>query len=172
MAASAPSEDVNIDLEKSVIYWKGTKFRNTRYHEGFLKLKAGNLRMENGIIKGGSFLADLNTIQVTDIPEHETEAKANLETHLKSDFATDQFPYSQFSITRVTQVGNSQQICGNLQIRGVKREVCFETTTQGKLHSASLILNRSDWNIGAEGGWLEKRLVDDVFYLKIELWVI
>lgn len=172
VTASASSEVGNINLEKSVIYWKGTKFSNTRYHEGFLKLKAGNLRVENGIIKGGSFLVDINTIQVTDIPEHEAKARANLEMHLKRDFDADQFPYSQFCITGVVQVGNSQQICGDLQIRDIKRKVCFKTTTQGKLHLASLTLNRSEWNIGAEGSWLEERLVDDAFYLTIKLWVI
>ncbi len=172
MTASASSEDGNIDLDKSVIYWKGTKLMNTGYHEGFLKLKAGNLTVGNDIIKEGSFVADISTIQVTDIPEHEAEARANLEMHLKSDFYANQFPYSQFTITRVFQVLNSQQICGNLQIRDVKREVCFETTTQGKLHSTSFTLNRSDWNIGAEGSWLEERLVDDAFYLLIMLWVL
>ncbi len=161
----------NVDLERSVIYWRGTKFMKTRYHEGFVKFKAGNLEIENGIIKEGSFIADMSSIEGTDIPEHETEARSNLETHLKSEFAVDQFPYSEFTITATGQSGSSQQICGDFRIKNITHGLCFEVTSHGNQYIAEVTLDRTRWNVGQEGSWLEKRLVDDEFYLRINLWI-
>jgi hypothetical protein len=161
----------NVDLGRSVIHWKGTKMGQMRHHEGYLKLRSGHLEVEDGRIRSGYFMADMATLQVTDIPAHEIQARANLVKHLKSDFDAKRFPYSRFTIKSVRQPGNQQQVCGDLQIRDIVQRVCFEVMGDGYPFTADLVLNRSDWQIGAAGGWLGKRLVDDTFYLKVDLYV-
>ena len=171
VAASVKFYDGNINLTKSVVRWKGTKLLKSRYHEGTVRLHAGSLSLEGGIPTGGTLVADMSSIEVTDIPDHEPEARANLVRHLKSDFDSRQFPYARFDFTQVEHTSGVQKICGDMQIKGITREVCFEATGQNGYWQAHLTLSRSQWNIGAEGSWLEKRLVDDEFYLNIQLWI-
>ncbi len=119
---SAAGEQV--DTKKSIIRWKGTKMMRTGKHEGTLKLKEGVLLFKEDILIGGYFIADMNSIEITDMPAHETIAIRNLTTHLKSDFDVLQYPTSKFEITRVEYLNNYMlKIRGNMTIKDVTRNI-------------------------------------------------
>ena len=63
-------DKINIGLSK--IHWKGTKMRGLGKHEGEVNLKEGYFLIEENKIVGGKFIIEMNTINVTDIPKHET----------------------------------------------------------------------------------------------------
>lgn len=161
----------NVDLVKSVLYWRGTKLMGARFHEGIIKLSQGQLDMENGALTGGEFWVDIASIRVTDIPDDQWEAKSNLEKHLKSDFAVERFPFSIFKIETVSEENGLQKLCGMMEIRGVNKPLCLLSKNEGQFYSATVQLSKSDWGIGDEGSWLAKRLTDDEFTMRIELWV-
>ncbi len=56
---------------KSVITWKVDYSIGTSGHTGTLSLTSGSVLMKNGIIEGGNFIIDMNSVYVTDIkPEN------------------------------------------------------------------------------------------------------
>ena len=54
-------------------------------HEGTVKLSTGHLLLRDGKIMGGEFIADMNSISITDIPSHEPVPRRRLRNHLKSE---------------------------------------------------------------------------------------
>jgi polyisoprenoid-binding protein YceI len=119
-------------------------------------------------------VADMNAITVTDIPPHETEAIQNLTNHLKSDFDTKRFPLSKFYITSVSYTSADRLlVSGNLTIKDVTKNITIPaivaSVNGNKKFTTVFKFNRFYWNIGADGSWLEKRLVDKEIELKIEL---
>lgn len=169
------SVTVPIDVEKSIIKWRGTKLGGIRGHEGILKFERGALVTKEDIIVGGSFIVNMNFLEVTDIPDEQATAKNNLKDHLKSEFKTTVYPQSKFEITNVKNNGPGEvHVWGNLTIRGVTKNVqtlfkIIGPKESGKMITADINLDRSAWNIGEDGSWLEKRVVDNEFNIKITL---
>jgi polyisoprenoid-binding protein YceI len=107
-----------IDVTKSSIEWLAKKV--TGQHNGITSLSSGTLQSNGKLLKGGSFVIDMNTIEVLDL---EGEYKGKLTNHLKSDdfFSVEKFPTSNFVITKIT--GNN--ITGNLTIKGITNSITF-----------------------------------------------
>src|SRR6476661_6948252 len=61
-------ESVALDTGRSVVRWKGTKFRGRGKHEGTLLLTSGFVSMCRTTVCGGRFVLDMRSIAVTDIP--------------------------------------------------------------------------------------------------------
>ncbi len=166
---------LNVDIEKSIITWKGTKLRRMGSHEGTLSIMNGSLYFDKGKLAGGSIIADMHTITVTDIPPHEVVPIRNITDHLNADFETDVYPVSKFEITDVDySTGEAIDIRGELTIKDVTKpitiqaEVMFMDKSTYRF-SSSFSFNRFDWNIGTEGSWLEKKLVDEDITLRVEI---
>lgn len=164
-----------IDVSKSRIVWRGTKLGGMRGHEGILEFEEGHLLLHQDSILGGRFIANMQSLQVTDIPDNQPIAKNNLKNHLKSEFKTEKFPQSSFVITNVKySEPGILQVLGKLQIMGIEKSISAsfilaETTSQKKLMTTNIKLNRKEWKIGEEAGWLEKRVVDKDFNLEITI---
>lgn len=160
-----------IDIELSKIHWKGTKMRGLGKHEGEIKLKNGYFLIEESNIVGGKFRIDMNTINVTDIPKHETIPIKNLNNHLKSDdfFAVSKYPFASFEIETI----NSSEISGNLTIRGISKKIQVQSNSiqiQDKFKlTTTFTINRFEWNIGYTGSWIDKTLVDKNIQFTVEL---
>ncbi len=73
---------LGLDLENSAIRWRGTKFRGMGKHEGIVRFKSGELHLRNGILTGGQFTIAMNSIEITDMPEHES-AKTTIDQSFK-----------------------------------------------------------------------------------------
>ena len=69
----------NVDLTTSVMTWKGTK--PTGSHDGTVSFLSGGMVVENGVLKEGEFVIDMNTIKNLDMAGSEGAGK--IEKHLK-----------------------------------------------------------------------------------------
>lgn len=162
-------EKINIELSK--IYWKGTKMRGLGKHEGEIKLNEGYFLIEENKIIGGKFTINMNSINVTDIPKHETIPRRNLNNHLKSDdfFAVSKYPFALFEIETI----NSNEISGVLTIRDVSKKIQVQSSITQKDNkfkiTASFSINRFEWNVGYAGSWIDKTLVDKNIQFTVEI---
>ena len=117
------SGDMAIDIASSAINWTG-EMMGMYSHNGDVKLKSGNVVMTDGMISGGSFVADLATINPLDENYGEDNPKEKLVGHLGSPdfFDVANNPEASFEITSAGE----GTITGNLTIRGNTHE---ETVT-------------------------------------------
>lgn len=169
--AAAEGTEVALNIAASKIIWTGSKVSGS--HTGDVALKSGSLTVKEGKITGGNFIADLNTINDTDM---QGEFKGKLEGHLKSPdfFDVAQFPEAKFEITGVTEGAEAGKvtISGNLTMRGVTKNITFpatvtEATETSVKASADFNVLREDWGLVYTG--MADDLISKEFNLKIEL---
>jgi polyisoprenoid-binding protein YceI len=101
--------------------WAGTML-GVYTHEGTLDLTSASLSVEDGMITGGNFTADMKSMVATDEnynPE-EGSTKEKLIGHLSSAdfFDVENFPTASFVITSV----EGDMLMGNMTIRGITHE--------------------------------------------------
>lgn len=157
------SGKMNVNLDESLISWRGTKLMGTGKHEGTLKFKDGYLLFHGDSLIGGKLTADMRSIFITDIPLSDPVPRRNLTEHLNSDFDTELYPVAGFEIAEVSySAENALQIAGDLTIREITRPIVITATTSQNRseYKADFTFDRFGWNIGADGSWLEKKLVD------------
>ncbi|AMC10838.1 hypothetical protein Lupro_06095 [Lutibacter profundi] len=144
---SNAQEKVNYttDISNSTINWKG--YKPTGSHHGTITLESGALKMDNGTIKGGYFIANMLTIK-------DAGGSAKLERHLKSDdfFDVAAFPTSKFEITDSKTIEGKMMITGNMTIKGITKQLTFpvtitETADTVTLTSETFQVNRADFNV-------------------------
>ncbi len=145
------SESFSVNTEASSIEWKG--FKPTGSHNGTIAIENGVLDVANGKIVGGTFLIDMNSIVVTDIPAEE-EGNAKLAGHLKSAdfFDVENHPSAGFTITGLEVVEGKTMLSGNLSLKDAKNNVTFPVTVSNEngvitLTSETFTIDRSKWNI-------------------------
>ena len=107
----------NVDTTASVLTWIGTK--PTGSHNGTVAIKSGGLLVEEGTLKGGEFVIDMNTI--TNVDMAGSDGAGKIEGHLKAPdfFDIAVYPTSKFVITKVEDVEGKLAVTGNLQIKDV-----------------------------------------------------
>lgn len=166
------ADTLRMNLESSKINWVATKMRGTRRKSGIITFIDGFLLSKNSQIVGGKFNVDMETMDVTSIPVHETAVRKNFLDHLKNDdfFNVSHYPISTLELTSVQKINNdSLRISGNLQIREVTRNIEFSAYHKDNIFRTSFTFNRFDWNIAYEGSWADKMLVDKDVELEIEI---
>ncbi|MFM8371116.1 MAG: YceI family protein, partial [Bacteroidota bacterium] len=94
---SAQAQTYTVNTASSAIVWKGYKV--TGEHTGTVKIQSGKLSFNNGVLTGGDFTIDMNSINNTDL---EGEWAGKLVGHLKSDdfLGVSAHPTSKLAITR------------------------------------------------------------------------
>lgn len=159
---------LSINLEDSVIVWKGYKV--TGSHEGTLKLKSGDFSFEGKRLVGGKFEIDMNTLACTDLTDN---MKTNLEGHLKSKdfFGVDLHPTAAFVITKVVSRGTpgDYKIIGNLTIKGITKEIKFNAKIDGKEAKADITIDRTDYDLRYSSGSFFDNLGDKTIYDEFDL---
>jgi polyisoprenoid-binding protein YceI len=176
-APAAREDTLRLDPARSVIRWRGTKFRGRGKHEGTVRIATGYLLAEGRSVRGGAFRIDMHAIEVTDIPESDPVPRRRLRDHLRSDhfFATDRFPASDFRLRRVTPVGpGSYDVVGDLTLRGQTHPVRFAARATplpggGLRATAQLAIDRQRWGVAYRGTSLGEMLVDDTVHLGLDL---
>lgn len=148
-------EEYQVDAAQSKVVWTGTKV--TGAHTGTIAIKSGSLHVDNGVLTGGTFSLDLNTISSTDL---EGEYKDKLDGHLKSEdfFDVAQFPEATFVVTK-TEAGATAQdvkVSGNLTIKGITKNISFdakvvESNATTIKTEADFNIVRADWGVNYEG---------------------
>ncbi len=174
---------LNVDTVESVVQWKGTEMRGSDSHEGILRLREGRLELKNGVLEGGYFIADMHSINVTDIPKSDPVPRRYLTEHLESEdfFYVEKFPTAGFEITHTQKLeGNQVRVTGNLSVRDVTKEVEFiaekTQTTSATMYKASFIIDRFEYNISYQGSYwkritslIDNNFVDAEILISVEL---
>ncbi|MDC3299073.1 YceI family protein [Flavobacteriaceae bacterium] len=159
----------NVDLTTSMMTWKGTK--PTGAHNGTVALKSGGLVVENGVLKEGEFVIDMNTIKNLDMAGSEGAGK--IEGHLKAPdfFDIAVYPTSSFVITSVLEVEANIAVTGNLTIKDVTKSITIPakiSTEDGVTTFTSDLFNidRADFNVKyGSKRWIEglkDKFIDDL----------
>ncbi len=173
--AEASSEKYTANIAESTIEWKG--FKPTGTHNGTINIENGVFNVTDGKINSGTFLIDMKSIEVADIPK-EDEYNGKLTGHLKSAdfFDVEKHPSSAFEITGISEVDGKTMLSGNLTLKDAKNNVTFPVTvsnTDGALilTSETFTIDRSKWNVkyGSKSFFddLGDKFINDDIELKI-----
>lgn len=149
------------DASKSELVWTGKKVLGS--HNGKIKLKSGEFVVEKNKIKSGTFIIDMTTITVDDLPAG--DANNSLTGHLKSDdfFSVATHPESRLVLTGSTPLQNGKaKVKGNLTIKGKTHPVEFEGVQQGNTFTASVVVDRTNYDVRYGSGKFFKGLGDNM----------
>lgn len=183
--ATAMGEAYTTDATKAKILWEGSK--PTGKHNGSINISEGTVYVKDGMISGGSFTIDMNSINVADL---QGEWKTKLEAHLKGTaeegktdfFNVTQYPTGKFEITKVTGLTDDSSanslVYGNLTLLDVTKEVSFKAIVSISenvvvVNTPQFVINRTDWGIkyGSKTFFdnLKDNVIDDNIGLSIKL---
>ncbi|GGG56997.1 YceI family protein [Bizionia arctica] len=166
-----------VNTSGSTIMWTGHK--PTGSHNGTIGLDSGVLTMNNGTLESGTFLIDMTSINVSDIPVDDKN-HAKLLGHLKSPdfFDVEQYPTSGFEVTKVETVDGKTMLSGNLKLKNVENNITIPVTISQDGESATITsetftINRSKWNVqyGSKSFFdnLGDKFINDDIELKINV---
>ena len=167
-----------LDTARSVVRWKGTKFRGRGKHEGTVHLTSGFVSMCRTTPCGGRFVLDMRSIFVTDIPVDDQVPHARLQEHLNSRdfFWTERYPTATFSIREVTSLNGARyRVHGDLLLRGVERSITFDAQVEtlvrgGRRIIAALVIDRTKWGVEYRFDPVRNEIVDDDIELRLDLF--
>lgn len=174
--ASDEAITLPINVNNSIVEWLGKKV--TGQHNGTVKINGGEVILKDGVLKGGSFEMDMNSITVLDLQNPEPNAK--LTNHLKSDdfFDSENHPMSKFEITTITEQiddkGNTHVVSGNLTLKGITKNISFPAMVSVDERSvkatADFDIDRTEWDVRYGSGKffdnLGDNLISDNFNIK------
>ncbi len=158
-----------IATQSSTVAWKGYKV--TGSHNGKIDIKSGFLTFEDAQLSGGSVIIDMTTISSLDLSG---DYKNKLEGHLKSDdfFGVQKFTTSNLVFTKVKSTGkNSYKVKGKLTIKGITKNVNFNISIYGNKATASLKIDRTDFNVKYGSSTFFDNLKDKAIYDEFDLVV-
>ena len=164
-----PSKKNVVDVKTSSIQWKAEKVVGS--HEGEISLKSGELIYEEGNLVGGSFTIDMTSIICTDLSG---EYKGKLEGHLKSEdfFSVETYGTAGLVITNVQKVNSKKHtITADLTIKGITKSVTFESNAEENKLTASIQIDRTQFNVKYGSGSFFDGLGDNMIYDEFELTV-
>ena len=178
-AAKAETTSVKYIANKdaSTIEWKG--FKPTGSHNGVINIDNGVLTVNNGKVESGTFLINMNSIVVTDIPADD-EDNGKLAGHLKSAdfFDVAKFPTAAFEVTGFEVKDGKNLLSGNLTLKEKKNNITIPVTvneTDGmlELSSETFTIDRTKWDIKYKSksvfGDLGDRFINDDMEMKISV---
>lgn len=158
-----------VNTEKSTVTWKAYKV--TGSHMGTINLKSGTLDFDGDKLIGGEFMVDMTSINTTDL---EGKSKNKLDGHLKSAdfFAVDEYTTSQLVFTKVMPAGNdTYKVTGDLMIKGITKPVTFELSVFESKATATLKVDRAEYNVRYGSGSFFDNLGDKTIYDEFDLIV-
>ena len=164
--------------EQSIIYWTGSSINGS--HNGSLKVKSGNMSIDNnGLVQGGDFTVDMNSIADIDIAD--PKDRADLENHLKSGefFAVDTFPEATFHIISAASLADSLTNClihGSLNLRGVEREIDFKAKvihagTTTLINVPEFSIDRTQWGVNYKSSRIADMIKDELISDNIRITI-
>ena len=157
------SEKLKINTSKSIIQWSGEYAFYFGGHDGVINFKEGYFLKSNGLISGGEFVIDMNSIKSLDMDNE--EARTGLDNHLKNEdfFAVANYPTAKLILTEVTYENkNRMKIYAELSIKEVTRPINFfaEVDYEKETLSTQFKIDRTLWNINYNSKEVEGKLKD------------
>lgn len=181
LAISANAATVKLDPASSSLAWTGKKV--TGQHHGSIHLKSGEVTIDHGVVKGGNFVIDMDTIVDHDLTDATYNKK--LIGHLKSEdfFDVKKHPTARFVITKVTPIAGAAEgkpnynVTGDLTIKGETHPVTFPaliSLKNGKAQAKGLVtVDRTKYNIRYGSGkffqGLGDKVINDNFLIDLDL---
>lgn len=173
--AQMASVKYKADQSASNIEWKG--FKPTGTHNGTIAIESGVFTVNNGNIESGTFLIDMKSIEVADIPK-EDEDNAKLAGHLMSPdfFNVEEHPTAAFEITGFETMDGKTMLSGNLTIKDKKNNITIPVSVSEDgdsftISSETFTIDRSKWDVryGSKSFFddLGDRFINDDIELKI-----
>ncbi|NNE76907.1 MAG: YceI family protein [Pricia sp.] len=162
-------EKKEVKTDASSVTWKAYKV--TGSHTGTVDLKSGALVFDGDKLTGGEFVVNMPTLISTDL---EGDSKGKLEGHLKSDdfFGVETHEASQLVFTDVKATGkNSYEVTGDLTIKGITEPVTFDVSIYGSKATATLKVDRTNYDIKFRSGDFFENLGDKLIYDEFDLVV-
>ncbi|UCE94339.1 MAG: YceI family protein [Flavobacteriaceae bacterium] len=160
----------------SVVNWKG--FKPTGEHYGKVKVSDGHFNVSKGMIVGGEFNIDMNSIIVEDLPQDD-KYNVKLVKHLKSDdfFGAATYPMANFKVTSAEKKGDQTLIKGDLKIKEKTHSISFlaDVSVSDKnlsLKTENFMIDRSKWDIKYKSQSFFNDLGDKFISDDIELSVV
>ncbi len=162
-----------VNTDASVVSWAGKKPLVDGYiNSGTLNLSEGEVVVEENGSATGSFVIDMNTLEVG-LTAKKPDQETALEGHLKGSrwFDVETHPTATFEIQEVNKVDgedeNSYVIVGELTMKGVTETVEFPAViyedAEGMLIAeASTEIDRTKWGITSGSGSFFDNLADNV----------
>jgi len=161
------------NTDNSTIYWKG--FKPTGSHNGTIKIKEGNFTFEKGLISGGEFTFDMNSIVDLDMAA-DSEYNAKLVNHLKSPdfFDSSKYPNAVFKITATEKKGDQTLIKGTLTLKDKTNAIEFLATITSSgndlnVKSETFKIDRSKWDVKFKSKSFFDNLADNFIYDDMEI---
>lgn len=169
--ATEPIEDEKkeVKTDASTVTWKAYKVTGSHY--GSIDLKEGALMFDEGKLTGGEFVVDMSTISTEDL---EGESKGKLDGHLHSAdfFNTGDYGTSKLVFTDISSTGkNSYKVTGDLTIKGITKAVTFDVSVYGSKATATLKVDRTNYDIKYGSGSFFDNLGDKAIYDEFDLVV-
>ena len=158
-----------VKTSESSVTWKGYKV--TGSHHGTIAIEAGSLMFDGDKLTGGEFVVNMPTLVSNDL---EGESKGKLERHLKSDdfFGVEAHPTSKLVFSKVESTGkNSYEVTGNLTVKGKTNPVTFDISIYGNKATATMKIDRSQYNVRYGSGSFFENLGDKTIYDEFDLVV-
>jgi polyisoprenoid-binding protein YceI len=168
----------SVKQDESMISWEG--YKPTGQHYGTVAIADGAIKAKDGVLAGGQFTFDMNSITVLDLTDPEWNGK--LTGHLKSAdfFEVDAFPKATFEITGIQAIDPatvdmskekgdivpSHAITGNLTMKGITKSITFNALlnqTENSLTAESnmFFIDRLEWNIQFKSKTISAKFKDD-----------
>ena len=186
VAPTEESSTYKLDLQNSVIDWKGSKPTGT--HTGTINFSDGEAIVTDGKLTGGKFIFDMNSITVTDLKSG--DGKEDLEAHLKGTgdkegedhfFNVGKYPKGSFEVTGVTEENGKSMITGNLTLKDISKSISIPAVITNdekgiSITTESFPINRTEWNIKyaskSVSPNLKDKIVDDIIELKANVKIL
>ena len=159
----------NIENETSYITWTGREV-STSFHYGTIDLTSGQFELSEGLISSGEFVVDMTTIKNQDLPSE--SAQNRLENHLKSDdfFTVEAYPTAKISISKSEKISEAKWlVLGDLTIKNFTHPIEFEMINSIEGWNATLVFDRSLYEVKFRSGTFFEMLGDKMIYDDIEL---
>jgi polyisoprenoid-binding protein YceI len=165
------------DLATSILTWKG--FKPTGTHNGSLKLKEGAVKADKSGVISGSFVIDMSSIAVLDMPA-DSDGNVKLVGHLKSAdfFDVEVFPTATYKFSKVETKGKQKYLKGDLTIKGITKPVSIPVTVTTVKETITLkaepfIIDRTEYNIQYKSNKffdnLKDKFINDEFEVGFEV---
>ena len=165
---TAADSTYNVNLDESSLVWTGREV-STSSHYGTINFTSGQFEIADGLISQGEFFVDMTSITVQDLTGG---SKERLEGHLRSDdfFSVESFPTAHLYISSSEVISNGKwMVNGFLTIKDISHPVLFEMANTAEGWNASLVFDRSKYNVKFRSGTFFENLGDKLIYDDIEL---
>lgn len=168
----AQDKKVDVDTAASKIVYVGKKV--TGEHTGSVKVQSGSLTFAKDALTGGTIVADMSSITVTDITDNEYIKK--FLDHMASDdfFSTAKNKTATLTVKSAKKLsGNKYSVTADLTIKGKTAPVTFDADVTTDKATAKVMVDRTKYDIRYGSGKffqnLGDKMINDEFSLDVTL---